>query len=1676
VDVTDKNDDDKVEIPMGPILEESEENEDLNLDITVDFGNGDYVDVDISADELQNIKDQLDKILEETGKTYEDVDFVVTRKEDTEDGNDTYTYDITFRVDGEDVDIESLGTEDANKITVTVPELDPGHEYVVEVYNPETGKFEELDEDQYTYTTDENGNPVIEVNTPWYTEIKVTEKILTFTVIFKDDNGDVLKTETVEYGNSATAPTDPYHVGYTFTGWDKKFDNVTEDLTVTATYRINEYTVTFLDYDDKVLKTQTVVHGASATAPEDPTRVGHTFTGWDKKFDNVTGNLTVTATYRANEYTVTFLDHDGSVLYEIPYAYGATITAPKAPYRAGTLDVTYTFIGWSPAFATVTGDAVYTATYTSKNSYADKEGVTAEKDDDSLDITVDNGSDTSEIPFTPVLDEIRNGLSVPLNYTHQFEDGYYLEVIFSESEEDHERLLAAIEAALAAAGLPTDSEVSLYTARTVMTPAEIEAVFGDRFDDVQVNAIYKYDISFKAGDTVLSVEGLENNIHRVNVDYDPDSDSQFKVVTEDEDEVIDSTVTEGGDKGAEVEFPTTHYSSFYVVDYSEIYSVSVADDTIRVSPAKGVKNTNVTVSVTLAEGYELVRLYYVNAAGIETEITGNSFTLTEDVTVKAEIVRKYTVTWIVDGKTTTESYRQGETPTFKGSTDKAPTVQFTYTFKGWDKDIVPVSGDATYTATYTETTRKYTVTWIVDGVSTPETYEYGKMPAFKGSTDKASTVQFTYSFDGWDKTIETVKGDATYTATYTEALREYTVTWIVDGKTTTESYKYGATPTFKGSTDKASTAQYDYTFKGWDKTIETVKGDATYTATYTEAPREYTVTWIVDGKTTTESYKYGATPTFKGSTDKASTAQYDYTFKGWDKTIETVKGDATYTATYTEALREYTVTWIVDGKTTTESYKYGATPTFKGSTDKASTVQFTYTFDGWDKTIETVTGDATYTATYTETARYPEDGDVDVTIDPENENQIDIKGDATADDEGNTDVEIPMGPIFEEAEKNPELNLDITVDFGDGYTADIDVSDEELQKIMEQLDEILKDTDKTLDDVDFYVSREEITTEDGDKTYVYDITFRVDGEDVDLEATPGENKITVNLPEVEEGHEYIVEVWDPTANEGEGGYVELPEDAYTLTVADNGNTTLEVTVPYYTELRVVEKILSFTVTFKDWDDSVWYEAVYEYGTVITLAETPYRQSTLTTSYEFAGWTPELAPVTADAVYTATYTQKPSYPEDGDIDVGKDPEDGSIDVNVNIKDDEEDGKTEVEIPLGPIIPEIENGLDKPINISVNFGSTYYLKADILPEDQAAILETIKGIIEAKGLTNDDVKLIVSRESITVDGNSAYVYDLSFKVGDVLVSVAGKGANTITVNVPLTDGGQAAFEVYVKNMDGELEKLDAQLSTAEKDGFAIVTFSVPCYTQIRVIDVTTIETTPADTEKESEPIVVPDTEPDTTLDTEPDTETETEAETEEPAGCDGSNAWWIILLVVVLLVILALIGFVLYQKGILFKQIQAKLDDAEDESNGSPLFIPLGEELPEDEPEEIHIVHEVSVEEVDQLMSDKTAEHALEESDKLGGTGKLGIINIGVLHDTFEDGDTVNLEVLKEKDMIADSTGRLKVLASGSLDKALTVEADAFSVQAIKMITLTGGHAVKLRVNTDSASQNQKKRKK
>ena len=183
-------------------------------------------------------------------------------------------------------------------------------------------------------------------------------EINTYTVTFKDWNGNVLKTQEVQHGGDAEAPADPTRTGYTFTGWDKAFTNIMADLVVTAQYEINTYTVTFKDWNGTVLKTQEVQYGGDAEAPADPTRTGYTFTGWDKAFTNVTADLVVTAQYEINTYTVTFKDWDGTVLKTQEVQYGGDAEAPADPTRVG-----YTFTGWDKAFTNITADLVVTAQY-----------------------------------------------------------------------------------------------------------------------------------------------------------------------------------------------------------------------------------------------------------------------------------------------------------------------------------------------------------------------------------------------------------------------------------------------------------------------------------------------------------------------------------------------------------------------------------------------------------------------------------------------------------------------------------------------------------------------------------------------------------------------------------------------------------------------------------------------------------------------------------------------------------------------------------------------------------------------------------------------------------------------------------------------------------------------------------------------------------------------------------------------------------------------------------------------------------------------------------------------------------------------------------------------------------------------------------------------------------------
>lgn len=104
--------------------------------------------------------------------------------------------------------------------------------------------------------------------------------------------------------------------------------------------------------------------------------------------------------------------------------------------------------------------------------------------------------------------------------------------------------------------------------------------------------------------------------------------------------------------------------------------------------------------------------------------------------------------------------------------------------------------------------------------------------------------------------------------------------------------------------------------------------------------------------------------------------------------------------------------------------------------------------------------------------------------------------------------------------------------------------------------------------------------------------------------------------------------------------------------------------------------------------------------------------------------------------------------------------------------------------------------------------------------------------------------------------------------------------------------------------------------------------------------------------------------------------------------------------------------------------------------------------------------VTVSEADELMQDEIAVALIEEADDISDKTKTDIVNIDTLSKNFVDGETVTLEEIKKRvEGFSKKATAVKVLARGRLDKKLTVIADSYSIQAAKMILLTGGNAVK-----------------
>lgn len=182
---------------------------------------------------------------------------------------------------------------------------------------------------------------------------------ITFEVSFI--NGEILlQTQIVEYGKSANPPINIEKEGYDFTGWDKSFSNVTSNLEVHATFSIKQYTIQFIDHDGTQIGSDVIVnHGDDVTPPSDPVRPGYKFTGWDKPLENITSEIGIIATYIPEKYSVIFKDHDNTVLKQIDdVEYLSEVTAPTEPTRVG-----YIFKEWDNSFSEITSNLTVKAIY-----------------------------------------------------------------------------------------------------------------------------------------------------------------------------------------------------------------------------------------------------------------------------------------------------------------------------------------------------------------------------------------------------------------------------------------------------------------------------------------------------------------------------------------------------------------------------------------------------------------------------------------------------------------------------------------------------------------------------------------------------------------------------------------------------------------------------------------------------------------------------------------------------------------------------------------------------------------------------------------------------------------------------------------------------------------------------------------------------------------------------------------------------------------------------------------------------------------------------------------------------------------------------------------------------------------------------------------------------------------
>lgn len=841
-----------------------------------------------------------------------------------------------------------------------------------------------------------------------------------YTITFKNDEGTTLWSGLQPKGSTAVYPLTngiPEKAAtatnsFEFVDWDTPLAVVTGDATYTASFNTvaKKFMVTWKDDKGNEIDHMEYASGQTPTH-EDPVKEGYTFTGWTPAITAVVDKDQVyTANFKINQYTIRFVDEDGTELKVQTVNHGVKPTAPaNKPTKDG-----YSFSAWNPGIVAATGDATYTATYllniasvtTSKGTtpYTSWSGAldAANKAENStLKLLTDVGGMGSQaIKQTFTLDLNGHALRGSANKLLELQTaGKTLTIRDSQGGGKIETKSATSQLVAVFVTKGTLNIESGYIRAENTYTGTSTSYYGC---GVLVSSGYACNMSGGTVEGITNIDvayGLYNNGGTVNITGGTiNAEAQTKAYgvhvkgnTTVENATVNATTTR-----------TTIADAFYVTAaktltiHSGVFTANAlttagyaieatAAATINVNGGK-FKSTTKTVSNTGSATIQLNAGFY----DTDTELAG--FAAPKQVvalTTEPEKAEGYNYKIVDNAHQVTfknedgsivlqqSNIEDGVQPVYFGETQtKASTPKYAYSFDGWkdtsddhvyaEAELPVVSEDVVYTAHFAQSGVEYPITFAnIDGLGTNhvQMVTYGKVPVYNGATPYMSGAvsNYAYTFIGWDPELAVVEGPATYTPRY-DLVISHNVSFVINNAsaTTPTTLTVAEGAAVERPADQLIDCQH---IAGWYKDADLNEewdfandkmGDHDIILYAKWETKTYTITWLDEFGDEIDRTKVecGTIPSH-ADLYKPSTATFSYEWQGWNKTLVAANADATYKSRgFTQVSKRYAIRFVTGpGATTINPIEQEVGTPVVAPSDPT---REGYTFNGWKPAVPSV--------------------------------------------------------------------------------------------------------------------------------------------------------------------------------------------------------------------------------------------------------------------------------------------------------------------------------------------------------------------------------------------------------------------------------------------------------------------------------------------------------------------------------------------------------------------------------------------------------------------------------------------------------------------------------------------------------------------------------------------------